>query len=109
MPSPHGETELRKLRERIQIRKLYEDAYNASALRLIPAEYPSALFAVNHVALNGVRGDGVLVDRGHASSRPPTYDRRAMALLKGEQEHLAERGYRLLLRLDEIVGEAPAV
>jgi hypothetical protein len=106
MPNPHGETELRKLRERISIRKHYEDAYNASALRLVPAEYPSALFAVYHVAHFGVTRVGEQVDQGHAASKPPVYDQRAMALLKREQKHLLDRSERVLLALDAIVGEA---
>ena len=106
MPSPHGESELRRLRERISMRKHFEDAYHASALRLLPAEYPSALFAVYHVAHYGTTRQGENIDQGHASSKPPTYDARAMALLKREQKHLLDRSERVLLALDEIVGEA---
>lgn len=106
MPSPQGEHEFRKLRERIAMRKHFEDAYNASSLRLLPAEYPSALFAVYHVAHYGTTRQGENIDQGHAASKPPTYDARAMALLKREQKHLLDRSERILLALDEIVGEA---
>ncbi len=38
-------------------------------------------------------------------SKPPSYDARAMALLRAERKHLAQRERALLAKLDLIVGE----
>ena len=73
-----SESELRRLRERVSIRKHFEDAYRATCSQYEPARlqdaraaYLSLLFDVHHVNIYGLTRGGLSVDLGAPQSKPP--------------------------------------